>query len=111
MPDYDSAVQIARAFKVIYREADPKPRNNLAIEAQIQELDRLLKLDPYERRVACHEVTVGEDLTPAGRQAKLVVLSEQELKAALAKTADYDPAAFRRIVDALAALLGTGNSR
>jgi hypothetical protein len=74
-PDYDSARQIAWAFRAIYRELDPGPTRDTSINRRLVELDReLLLMMPIVR-----------DKTPG----------ESTLAKRLRAIADYNPVTFR----------------
>src|SRR5262249_20306062 len=74
-PDYDSARQIAWAFRVIYRESTPENRRDPAIDPELDGLEAELALD----------------LPPARTRAPI----ETALADRLRKAADFDPAPFR----------------
>jgi hypothetical protein len=85
--DYDSARQIAWAFRVIYRESVPEDRQDPAIGRELAGLETELALD----------------LPPARTQAPI----ETSLPDRLKKAAEFDPAPFQahfaRIAERLAA--------
>jgi hypothetical protein len=85
-PDYDSARQIAWAFRVIYHESVPKERREPAIERELAGLEAELDLD----------------LTPARTQAQI----ETALPDRLRKAADFDPAPFQAHFAWIAKCLG-----
>jgi hypothetical protein len=105
VPDYDSAVQIARGIQVLYSELRPTPANDGAIQAQIQQLNRLLKLDPYERRTATSGAEVPKSDGTATQLTRWISLSEQEQTVSRERLASYNPAEFRRILESLASML------
>jgi hypothetical protein len=70
-PDYDSARQIAWAFRTIYHELTPENGRDEAVEDVLAQLDRLLALDLPTQKVQ----------TPI----------EDSLRARLKIAADYDP--------------------
>jgi Cytochrome c554 and c-prime len=82
--DYDSARQLAWAFRVIYSELSPKPANDMAIQDKVKVLDEELKLS-----------------LPSGQQRQIL----NDLSSMLAKVADYDPARFKKSFEDLARLL------
>jgi Cytochrome c554 and c-prime len=110
-PDFDSAVQISRAFRVIYSECSPPQPNHAQIQEQIARLERMLKLDPYDYRAAAYRLTIAKDLSQDRRRSAFLALSEQDYKASLAKAADYDPNEFKAALDMLATLLGKASAR
>ncbi len=86
-PDYDSARQIAWAFRVIYREAVPEDRRDPEIVRELAALESELDLD----------------LPPARKQAQIETALPDRLK----KAAEFNPATFQdhfgRIAGRLAA--------
>lgn len=83
-PDYDSARQLAWAFRAAYRELDPKPANDKQIQETLAALDRQLKLD-----------------LPSGTDKSIV----DELKPSLENADAYDPDRFKQSMSRLAELL------
>ncbi len=75
IPDYNSARQIAWAFRVIYRESTPKDKRDPKIEAEMAGLASDLALD----------------LPPARTQ----ILIEASIPARLRFAAEFDPASFQ----------------
>ena len=89
LTDYDTARQLAWAFKTIYSElaeSDAKPANHAEIEARIKALDEELKLT-----------------LPSGQGHQIL----DELPAALRKLNDFDPAKVQQIFQELAKLLSS----
>jgi hypothetical protein len=87
MTDYDTARQMAWAFKTIYSElaeSEPKPANNSEIEARLKALDEELKLG-----------------LPSGQGHQIL----DELAAALRKLNDFNPSKVQQIFQELAKLL------
>jgi hypothetical protein len=74
-PDYDSARQIAWAFRVIYREAVPEGRRDPEIESALAALESELDLD----------------LPPARKQEQIETALPDRLK----KAAEFNPASFQ----------------
>jgi hypothetical protein len=74
-PDYDSARQIAWAFRVIYREAVPEDRRDPEIDSALAALESELDLD----------------LPPARKQAQIETVLPDRLK----KAAEFNPASFQ----------------
>ena len=74
-PDYDSARQIAWAFRAIYHELEPTPAKDAPIARRLAALDSQLFLR-----------------TPGPRE---LAVSEKALTRQLAASGDYDPAAFQ----------------
>ena len=103
--DYDSARQIAWAIKTIFEEWQPRPSNRDDIVARIGELDRLLKLDPDQSRLERTRLSTSKDLTESQRRERLLRASEAEYQQSLTRAAEYDPAAFKRTLERLGALL------
>jgi hypothetical protein len=83
-PDYDTARQMAWAFRVMYSEWMPKPANDAQIAEQLKALNEQLKLT-----------------LPSGQEQQILV----QLPLALQKISDYDPAPFKQRFEALAKLL------
>ncbi len=79
-PDYDSARQIAWAFRTIFSEWKPLPSNSDRIRSMLGEMDTLLKLEP----------NIGR---------------EDDLMLSLARAAEYDPRKFKQKLGELSALL------
>ncbi len=87
VPDYDTARQMAWAFKMIYSELaelDPKPANDSEIQAKLKALDAELKLS-----------------LPSGQEHQLLA----ELPLALQKISEYNPGKVQQIFQQLAKLL------
>jgi hypothetical protein len=83
-PDYDTARQLAWAFRIIYSELDPKPANDSEFRAKLRQLDEELKLS-----------------LPSGQQQSII----SELPLALQKIREYDPAGFQQKFQELARIL------
>jgi hypothetical protein len=87
VPDYDTARQMAWAFKMIYSELAelaPKAANDSEIQAKLKALDAELKLS-----------------LPSGQEHQLLA----ELPLALQKISEYDPGKVQQIFQELAKLL------
>ncbi|HEV3119056.1 MAG TPA: hypothetical protein VGY58_18525, partial [Gemmataceae bacterium] len=82
--DYDTARQMAWAFRIIHKELKPKPSRDADIVKKLEELNQELKLD-----------------LPEGQERQIVL----DLPSALSRIADYNPQAFKRIFGELCALL------
>jgi hypothetical protein len=122
-PDYDSARQIACAFRAIYLDSWNKSGSDSAkAKAVLQALDNGLNLTidssaraklKDERRALIAAQTKNlrepEDIEKALSDRKfldaLQQLSERELQAALQSVSRYDPVTFRRHLSALAVTL------
>src|SRR5207248_11641299 len=83
-PDYDTARQLAWAFRVIYSEWSPKPMGDAKITEKLNGLDEQLKLH-----------------LPSGRDQQIL----DQLSLALTKISDYDPVQFRQTFEELTKLL------
>jgi len=83
-PDYDSARQIAWAFRGIYDQISPKPARDSEIKRKLEELDRQLML-----------------ALPSGQSKEILV----ELPRALTLIGGYDPAQFQSHMKELAELV------
>ncbi len=77
--DYDSARQIAWAFRIIYHESVPGPKRDSVVEKVLTELTMDLSLD----------------LSPAQKRTPI----ESSLLQRLKKSADFDPRAFKKKFD------------
>lgn len=84
IPDYDTARQMAWAFRVIFSEWKPEPTNNAKILEKLQALEEQLKLH-----------------LPSGQEQQIMA----QLPLALRKISDYDPDQFKQTFDQLARLL------
>jgi hypothetical protein len=84
IPDYDSARQMAWAFRIIYSELDPKPANDPKFQEKLRALDEELKLS-----------------LPSGQQHRIL----SELPLALQKVSNYDPGKFQQTFQELARML------
>ena len=82
--DYDSARQIGWAARSMYAAFDPKPDNSNQIEAIIDDLTQLLRLD-----------------LPAGQNRSI----SSELPEALETLANYEPEPFRQSMERLGKLV------
>ena len=82
--DYDSARQMAWAFRVIYNELNPKAGTDLAIEEKLEALKQMLRLK-----------------LPSGQQQQILI----DLPSMLEKIADYDPEKFKKLFGELSHLL------
>jgi hypothetical protein len=85
--DYDSARQLAWAFRVIKEEWQPSQELSSRLDAVLTELSKEVKLD-----------------LPSGQHADIM----KDLKTALHKRADFDPAKLRQRFQQLATLLQAG---
>ncbi|HEV3166722.1 MAG TPA: hypothetical protein VGZ22_22035, partial [Isosphaeraceae bacterium] len=88
-PDYDSARQIAWAFRVIHRELNPLPGDDPEIESNMKALESALGLDLR-----------GESLKPI----------EEALPDRLRRLADYEPREFQGRFKAIAERLAAPSS-
>ena len=79
-PDYDSARQIAWAFRTIYSEWKPVPSNSERIRSVLGDVDTFLKLERNTGR-------------------------EDDLVLSLARAAEYDPRKFKQKLGELSGLL------
>lgn len=84
MPDYDTARQMAWAFRVIYSEWSPKPADDAKLMEKLKALNEQLKLT-----------------LPSGQEQQILV----QLPLALHTISAYDPRQFQRIMAELAQLL------
>jgi hypothetical protein len=82
--DYDTARQMAWAFRIIHEELNPKPSKDADIVKKLADLNQELKLD-----------------LPAGQEHQIVL----DLPSALSRIADYNPQTFKKIFGELCALL------
>ncbi|HLJ97573.1 MAG TPA: multiheme c-type cytochrome [Gemmataceae bacterium] len=82
--DYDTARQMAWAFKTIYSELDSKRSNDSEVQAKLKALDNELKLS-----------------LPSGQEHQILA----ELPIALRKISDYDPSKVQHVFQDLAKLL------
>jgi hypothetical protein len=80
IPDYDSARQIAWAFRVLQQETAPKSAASLEISPQWKALDKEMNLT-----------------FPRGREANVL----NSLSYSLERISSYDPTAFRNNLDAV----------
>lgn len=83
-PDYDTARQLAWAFRIIYSELEPKPKNDTQFQEKLRALNDELKLS-----------------LPSGQQHRIL----SELPLALQKISEYDPAPFQQTFQELAKML------
>lgn len=104
--DYDSARQVAWAFREIYSDWQPRPENDAQITATLGDLDRTLKLDPYASRAPRARLASARGLKGDPLRAALLRLSEDEFKTSIAHATDFDPDAFRGALERLGGLLG-----
>jgi hypothetical protein len=93
IPDYDSARQIAWAFRAIYRESVPEGHHDAAIERALASLEAELTLNlPPERKAVTIETALPERLrsaagfNPTSFQARFGIIAER-----LAKRAPVPP--------------------
>ncbi|HEV3446660.1 MAG TPA: multiheme c-type cytochrome [Gemmataceae bacterium] len=83
-PDYDSARQLAWAFRVLYDDLKPKPAKDALIQERLKLLNQELNLE-----------------LPAGQQKQIL----SDLPAVLANIANYDPEKFKELFGELSRLL------
>jgi hypothetical protein len=86
--DFDCARQLAWTCGVIYRDMDPRPKNDKKIEEFLQQLRRELKLD-----------------LPAGTKNEIL----SDLPAHLLRLNEYDPQAAQRLFAEFGRLLDAAN--
>jgi hypothetical protein len=107
-PDFDSARQIAAAFKAMYGDVPPAGQTPARVQELLAALDRDLNLVPdptlrarfnAERKASGAE---GRAYTEVMQQ-----VADQELAAYLARVAAYDPLVFKARLRELAGLLPT----
>jgi hypothetical protein len=103
--DYDSARQVAWAFRSIYSDWQPKPANDARIVAVLADLDRSLKLNPYSEREPRTKLATSPGLSGGPLRDALLRLSEGEFRTSIARAADYDPTAFKQALGRLRELI------
>jgi hypothetical protein len=105
-PDYDSARQIAWAFKTIYEEWRPEPSHDDPIRKVIADLNQMLKLNPYASRQERTKLAHTSDPNSNEIRHQLIAVSEKEYKLSFASAADFESVTFKEKLVALHKLLG-----
>ncbi|HEV3082705.1 MAG TPA: multiheme c-type cytochrome, partial [Gemmataceae bacterium] len=82
--DFDSARQLAWAFRIVYKDLNPKPASDATIQEKLKALEQELSLK-----------------LPSGQQRQIL----RELPSILATIANYNPESFKKLFGELATLL------